>query len=544
MVSRAAVATGLVWVALGLPGPAEAADFSRQVRPGVTSFKRITAGARPQKIHAVRVDLAAPGVGLYASADLPGEEWRTDTLDFAERTPGAIAAINGDWSCNSSGCTGDRWLRPLGLAVSGGVMWRPHRTIPADPDERWGYLSCTVDKRCTIRTRVLPLNNPATAEDPVRTPTRAPLRAQNAIGGNGLRMITGGVPGSGCYDATSAPRSAVCLERDGTHLWLVVVDGRDAANGETGMTCDEVRDLLAAPPFNCWDALMLDGGGSSTLVVEDDNASATCHPRGRRDLCVKNSPSDGALRTVGNHLAITWRDAPDARCALPNGRWCDGARVTACEGGRFRGVIDCAADGATCQADGAHAFCVDARCPGGDGLGRTGCADATRVAACSDGVLATVDCAADGRVCGGEVGAAGCMDPRCPSPDGATCAGATWLGCTAGVLATADCAAEGRVCHPVDGCVAPAPQVDAGADDDAGDADDAGAGDAAADGDAGADPRDLDAGGPARDAGEATDAGPPTALRGTGCATVGGEGTAALGLLLLGLRRRRAPRRQ
>jgi hypothetical protein len=528
---------GLFFVVLALAATGRAADFSREVRPGVTSFKRITTGTRPQKIYAVRADLNEPRVGLYMSDDVVGEEWRTNTLHFAERTPGAIAAINGDWSCNASACTGDRYLKPLGLAVSGGQMWHAHRTVPSDPNERWGYLSCTVDKRCTIKTRVLPLNNTQMADDPVRRPTVAPLRARNAIGGNGVRMITDGVAGTGCYDGTRAPRSAVCLEQDGTHLWIVVVDGRNADGGETGMTCDEMRDLLSGAPFQCWNALMLDGGGSSTLVVEDDNASATCNPRGDRDLCVKNSPSDGSLRTVGNHLAITWKDTIDPACTLPSGSWCDGARVTTCEGGRPRGARDCAAAGATCQQDGAYAFCVDARCPGGDGLGRRGCTDASHVGVCNDGVFASTDCAATNQVCGGTVGAAGCMDARCPAPDGVTCLDATWLTCAGGVASALDCAAQGQACDVAVGCFTPG--VDAGTPTaDAGTPD--GTTDAGATADAGT-PED---GNTANDEGPPEAVAPADAQPSAGCTTTGMAGAVPGVLLsaLLGLlagRRRR-----
>ena len=64
---------------------------------------------------------------------------------------------------------------------------------------------------------------------------------------------------------------------------MVVIDGRGAGGG-TGMSCNEVRELLLGEPFSCWDAVMLDGGGSSTLVVEDTNADATCNPKGGDDL--------------------------------------------------------------------------------------------------------------------------------------------------------------------------------------------------------------------------------------------------------------------
>jgi hypothetical protein len=61
---------------------------------------------------------------------------------------------------------------------------------------------------------------------------------------------------------------------------------------------------------------------------------------------------------VANHLAVTWEDEADARCALANGRWCDGTSLHTCQGGRYQGSSDCATDGAGCQEDGDCAICL------------------------------------------------------------------------------------------------------------------------------------------------------------------------------------------
>lgn len=441
---------------------AAAADYEREVREGITSFKRFTDGSRPQNVFAVRVDLSSPNIGLHASADDRGAEWYTDTLSFAEEV-GAVAAINGDWSCTT--CSGSDYLHPLGLAISGGMVWNDHIETDAIGNT-WGYLACTIDKRCDL-DQAAPLGEASMAFSPLQTPTVYPLRYHNAIGANGLVLVEDGVAGSGCYDSsTTNPRSAACVEGDGRHLWLVAVDGRGAGGG-TGMSCDEVRDLLIGEPFNCWDAVMLDGGGSSTLVVEDTNAGADCNPRGANDLCVKNNPSDGSPRTVANHLAVTWEDAPDARCELANGRWCSGTTIAQCEGGRWGGSGDCAAYGATCQEDGDFAFCVDYRCPAGDGLRRYVCLDATQIAGCNDGVYGTGDCAAFGLVCGEDGAGAACMDARCSAgPNSGFCLSETELAsCSEGVYAESTCAEATRC---VDGvCAGPGGDTGAPGDDTA-----------------------------------------------------------------------------
>ncbi len=93
-------------------------------------------------------------------------------------------------------------------------------------------------------------------------------------------------------DQTRHPRTAVGLSEDGTTLFAVTVDGRQAASG--GYTLDELaRELLA---LGAQSALNLDGGGSSTLLARAP---------GTDDLVTVNSPSDIAERAVGNGLALT-----------------------------------------------------------------------------------------------------------------------------------------------------------------------------------------------------------------------------------------------
>jgi hypothetical protein len=80
------------------------------------------------------------------------------------------------------------------------------------------------------------------------------------------------------------PRTGVGL-RDGT-LVMVTVDGRQPGYSE-GMTLAELASLFIE--LKCVEAMNLDGGGSTTMVVRDR---------------VMNSPSGGAPRAVANALAL------------------------------------------------------------------------------------------------------------------------------------------------------------------------------------------------------------------------------------------------
>lgn len=88
------------------------------------------------------------------------------------------------------------------------------------------------------------------------------------------------------FSAGRHPRSALALTKDGGTLLLVVVDGR--RSWSVGMSLAELADELLA--LGAWDAMNLDGGGSSLLWL---------------DGTVVNAPSDPAgERAVGNALVI------------------------------------------------------------------------------------------------------------------------------------------------------------------------------------------------------------------------------------------------
>ena len=77
------------------------------------------------------------------------------------------------------------------------------------------------------------------------------------------------------------PRTAIGTSRDGETLWLVVADGRQP-DFAMGMTLPELTDLFEG--LGAYNAYNLDGGGSSTMVLQDEvvNRYSDRHPRGGR----------------------------------------------------------------------------------------------------------------------------------------------------------------------------------------------------------------------------------------------------------------------
>jgi hypothetical protein len=105
---------------------------------------------------------------------------------------------------------------------------------------------------------------------------------------------TAGGPG---FATGRHPRTAVGIGRNGRRLLLVAVDGRQQPYSD-GMTLRELANLLRG--LGARDAINLDGGGSTTLVYADPDASGV--------LRIANRPSDSTgERAVGAALAIVRR---------------------------------------------------------------------------------------------------------------------------------------------------------------------------------------------------------------------------------------------
>ena len=89
-------------------------------------------------------------------------------------------------------------------------------------------------------------------------------------------------------------RTALGVDFGPDRLVIVVVDGRQPFYSE-GATLTQLADLLIE--YGVYTAMAMDGGGSSTLVIEEDGKAK-----------ILNSPIDshipGRERPVANHLGV------------------------------------------------------------------------------------------------------------------------------------------------------------------------------------------------------------------------------------------------
>lgn len=123
-----------------------------------------------------------------------------------------------------------------------------------------------------------------------------PFEARTAVGAGPVLIKNGEVRNTwrfeclpGDYDVNClgrAPRSAVGVTESGL-LVLFVCEGRDMTEGVPGYSTEDVAFILKA--FGCKDAVNLDGGGSTCLLV---NGLETI------------KPSDGKERSVGSCLYV------------------------------------------------------------------------------------------------------------------------------------------------------------------------------------------------------------------------------------------------
>lgn len=271
-----------------LPGRAQNGFSNPQPYPAVR-YEHRTGLIPPQRIEIVRIDLSDPNVEVRVAAggaDPDGDGPYQTTL----QTPTTIAArerfevaVNGDFfgakktvdvEGEKSGYVADKWALAIGPAATDGYIW-----APASSGARPALI---LDAAMQARLAII---------------KEVPGDARQVIAGSHILLSNGRIsvadaPG---FIRTRHPRTAVGIADNGETLVLVVVDGRRAEQA-TGMSLPELAQLMLE--IGCRDALNLDGGGSSELVIRD--------PRNGQ-LQVVNRPSDNRERAVANVLGISIR---------------------------------------------------------------------------------------------------------------------------------------------------------------------------------------------------------------------------------------------
>lgn len=272
---------------------AEAADAARQwvaapqqaelfhaYETAAEIHHRVYDQPRPLQVWVVTIDLATPGLRFAltepaaAAPDRGRFETRCcNTLEFA-RQRGVQLAINtsafGPFRPSAGG-----YMDVVGLAAVRGNLYSPAY-------EGYGAMYIARDGHVALKGPPLPSD-----------------QLWHVVPGFRLllddrRIVVDPAVADSSFGGVN-PRTAVGTDASGGTLWIVVVDGRQPGVS-AGITLVELAVLFEH--LGAWDALNLDGGGSTTLVIEQaDGTHRTLNtPVGDR---VPNT-----LRQVANNLGF------------------------------------------------------------------------------------------------------------------------------------------------------------------------------------------------------------------------------------------------
>lgn len=262
-----------------LPGAWSPPESNRQTLYDGVVYQRL-ARSQPRLMvaHVLIIDLRQAGIQFLVT---PGDPEKARPL--AARTASQFledfelqATINGDvfspWYSNHPldffPSSGDR-VAPLGFSASQGSVY-------AFGNNKSPTLYISKTNQAQFNT--------------------LPRKIYNAISGTHMLVENGKLSADlGDYRDSAQPRSAIGLDKAGKRLFLVVVDGRQPGYSE-GIQLAELANLLIE--VGVYQAMNLDGGGSSTLVVQGANGKTQ----------VLNSPIHtsipGRERPVANHLGV------------------------------------------------------------------------------------------------------------------------------------------------------------------------------------------------------------------------------------------------
>ncbi|MEX0270368.1 phosphodiester glycosidase family protein [Leptolyngbyaceae cyanobacterium UHCC 1019] len=237
---------------------------------------------RPVMLHIIAIDLTAPGIKALVT---PGTT-ASDNRELKARTSSEFlqefklqVAVNANFfypfaeesPWNYFPHSGDL-VNAVGLAISNGNSY-------SSPESGWAALCLMADRAQIVANG------------------KCPKGTMQAVAGN-VMVVTNGKPlisQPGTADSEEAySRTAIAIDRTGEKLWLILVDDKQWLYSE-GVTLAELAQIAIRLGADA--AVNLDGGGSTTLVV-DTPAGAT----------VLNSPAHTKIpmrsRPVANHLGF------------------------------------------------------------------------------------------------------------------------------------------------------------------------------------------------------------------------------------------------
>ncbi len=298
----------LLFVALcGAHAPLAAEVQTSHPYAGVTYIDRVESAPRVEHMHIVQIDLAAPGIGFKLSSPGGGREVvRETTLAFLEREHAQVA-INAHFFLPFPSTDSEAWV--IGLAASDGRVFSAFES----PEQNFALVADAPAINIDAGNHAAIVHRDLSQKDGLHVVE--PVSLWTALAGSAEIVTDGAVtvpvykddrhpsaaltPGSArnyangnsWYDVVTA-RTAIGLSKDGRTLTLFTVDAR---GDSAGMRVGELAALLISD-YGVWNALNLDGGGSTSLAMSD--------PATGLARLVNTSSDNPAGRVVASSLAV------------------------------------------------------------------------------------------------------------------------------------------------------------------------------------------------------------------------------------------------
>ena len=276
----------LVWLFLTLAALAAACLLSgsgsvesttETLFEGVTYIRQVRSEPRDMVVHIVKIHVALGGIRPIVTApDHPNSDKPYDartTSEFLQST-GVQLAVNGGGF--------EPWY-------DFGIIYSPHTGDPVAPQGTTVVKDFSYTYEESIKRPMLGFDGGRPAEI-----SWVAGSAEYVVSGIRILVDNGAVVDD-LDDSETNPRTAVGVSEDGHHLVFVIVDGRQLGYSQ-GATLQELAQILL--DNGAYRGMELDGGGSSTLVIEGENGQPV----------VLNSPVHrgitGGERPVANHIGF------------------------------------------------------------------------------------------------------------------------------------------------------------------------------------------------------------------------------------------------
>jgi hypothetical protein len=297
------------WLALAGSTALPADDVTTQPFEGVRLIHSKSMTPRQVDMWVVEIDMSAPGVSFLvtpSNGDLIGDTTPETTRAFVTRV-GAQLGINGSFfSMAAKGPAAKGQYNVSGLSVSNGDAYSPFALGFVDAinisRENAATIIRGIEKGAKKRASEKFQNEKGT-EINIGLAHEPAVPLYNALSGK-TRLVKDGKNVAGS-DPAIHPRTGIGVKSDGK-LLLFTVDGREKGRS-LGMKFSEMADAMIR--FGARDAISLDGGGSTTFVMDDPTTPMN-------DPKVMNLPCDpfpntkesgkehGKERPTGNNLAV------------------------------------------------------------------------------------------------------------------------------------------------------------------------------------------------------------------------------------------------